>query len=106
MKKIITITKKAKKKINNINKKKRILRIYIKGGGCNGFQYKFKLEKKIKKNDIIIKKKKTLIIIDKISINYLNKCKIDYLKNLEGSKFIINNPNAKNTCSCGSSFNI
>lgn len=81
-------------------------RIYIIGGGCNGFQYKFILDKKINENDIIIKKLGILIIIDPISLQYLMGGTIDYVENLEGSKFIVDNPNAKTTCGCGLSFSI
>jgi len=81
-------------------------RIYIIGGGCNGFQYGFILDKKINKDDIIIKKLGILIIIDPISLQYLTGGTIDYVENLEGSKFIVDNPNAKTTCGCGLSFSI
>ncbi|WP_343190082.1 iron-sulfur cluster insertion protein ErpA [Buchnera aphidicola] len=102
----IKFTKNSIKKILKITKKKLYFRIYIIGGGCNGFKYDFKTEKKIKKNDIIIKQNDANIIIDYISIQYLKNIKIDYLENLEGSKFVIKNPNAKTKCSCGISFSI
>ncbi|WWO97078.1 MAG: iron-sulfur cluster insertion protein ErpA [Candidatus Dasytiphilus stammeri] len=80
-------------------------RIYITGGGCNGFKYKFILDDKIILNDIIIKKNNNVcLIIDDISIQYLQGSKIDYIQQLKGSRFIVINPNAKITCSCGSSF--
>ena len=60
----------------------------------------------INKDDIIINKSDISLIIDPISLQYLHGGKIDYLENLEGSKFIVSNPNAKNTCGCGSSFSI
>ncbi|WP_343183691.1 iron-sulfur cluster insertion protein ErpA [Buchnera aphidicola] len=93
--------KKLMKKKKNIK-----FRIYVTGGGCSGFEYGFKFDKKINLNDIIIKKSNIFIIIDPISIQYLIGGEIDYIENLNGSKFIINNPNAKSTCSCGTSFNI
>ncbi|WP_343188350.1 iron-sulfur cluster insertion protein ErpA [Buchnera aphidicola (Ceratoglyphina bambusae)] len=102
----IKFTKNAIKKILKINKKKLYFRIYIIGGGCNGFKYEFIIEKKIKKYDIIIKKLNIIVLIDYISIQYLKGSKLDYLENLEGSKFMIKNPNAKTTCSCGISFSI
>ncbi|WP_343184173.1 iron-sulfur cluster insertion protein ErpA [Buchnera aphidicola (Ceratovacuna keduensis)] len=100
----IKLTKNSIKKILKITNKKLYFRIYIIGGGCNGFKYNFKIEKKIKKNDIIIKKNNIKMLIDHISIKYIKNGKIDYLENLEGSKFVVNNPNAKTTCSCGISF--
>ncbi|PPI87992.1 iron-sulfur cluster insertion protein ErpA [Candidatus Pantoea edessiphila] len=82
------------------------LRIYISGGGCSGFQYGFKLDDKIHKEDIIFKKNGITLIIDPISIQYLSGSSIDYKETLEGSRFTVMNPNAKTTCSCGSSFSI
>ncbi|MGI4816764.1 MAG: iron-sulfur cluster insertion protein ErpA [Janthinobacterium lividum] len=82
------------------------LRIYITGGGCSGFQYGFKLDNIMNKDDIHIKKSGITIVIDPISFQYLIGGKIDYIENLEGSKFIISNPNAQTTCGCGLSFSI
>ncbi|VFP78126.1 Iron-sulfur cluster insertion protein ErpA [Buchnera aphidicola (Cinara cuneomaculata)] len=96
IKQLIIIKKKLKFK----------LRIYITGGGCSGFQYGFKLIKMINKDDLHIKQSGIEIVIDPISSQYLIKGKIDYVENLEGSKFIIINPNAKTTCGCGLSFSI
>ncbi|MCR3755048.1 MAG: iron-sulfur cluster insertion protein ErpA [Candidatus Westeberhardia cardiocondylae] len=106
---LIKLTNAATKKIKTLlsikkNKNKK-LRIYIVGGGCNGFQYKFMLDEKINKDDIIIKKNINLLI-DSVSSQYLIGSSIDYIENLEGSRFTIKNPNATNTCSCGNSFNI
>ncbi|UPT14582.1 iron-sulfur cluster insertion protein ErpA [Buchnera aphidicola] len=114
MKKVINnhikLTKNAVKKIKNftlIKKNKNLkLRIYILGGGCSGFQYQFVFEEKINKDDILIRKEDVYLIIDPISLQYLDGGQIDYIENLEGSKFVVHNPNAKNTCGCGSSFNI
>ncbi|QCI15900.1 iron-sulfur cluster insertion protein ErpA [Buchnera aphidicola] len=109
-KKHLNITDKAIKKIQNLLTIKKNynlkLRIYINGGGCSGFQYQFILDEKINKDDIIITRSNISLVIDPISLQYLNGGKIDYLENLEGSKFIVFNPNAKNTCGCGSSFSI
>lgn len=106
----LKITDKATEKINNVIKTKNNsnlkLRIYIIGGGCNGFQYEFILDEKKNKNDIIIKKSNVYLIIDPISLQYLIGGTIDYQEDLEGSKFVISNPNAKNTCGCGLSFSI
>ncbi|QCI27149.1 iron-sulfur cluster insertion protein ErpA [Buchnera aphidicola] len=103
----IKFTQSANYKILKLIKKNQTLkfRIYIIGGGCNGFQYQFKIDNKINKNDIIIKKNFN-IIIDAISLHYINGGIIDYQETLSGSKFIVYNPNAKTTCSCGSSFGI
>ena len=110
LKKYLHFTDKAVKKIKDlITIKKNLnlkLRIYINGGGCSGFQYQFVFDEKINKDDIIITQSDVTFIIDPISLQYLYGGKIDYLENLEGSKFIVSNPNAKNTCGCGSSFSI
>ncbi|QCI17040.1 iron-sulfur cluster insertion protein ErpA [Buchnera aphidicola (Aphis helianthi)] len=104
----IKLTQNAINKIKNLtlNKKNLKLRIYILGGGCSGFQYQFIFDENINKDDVLINKENISIVIDPISLQYINGGKIDYIENLEGSKFVVNNPNAKNTCGCGSSFNI
>jgi iron-sulfur cluster insertion protein len=106
----IKITKSALLQIKSLlfdKKEKNIkFRVYITGGGCSGFQYGFKFEKYINKKDIIIKQSNIKIIIDPISLQYLIGGEIDYIENLNGSRFIINNPNAKSKCSCGTSFSI
>lgn len=95
--------KKIIKKKNNLNLK---LRIYITGGGCNGFKYNFSFDEKINKDDLTILKKGVVILVDPISFQYLIGSSIDYIEKLEGSKFVINNPNVDTTCSCGNSFSI
>lgn len=108
--KIINITNRAINKIKyfiSLKKNNDLkLRIYINGGGCSGFQYQFVFDKNINKDDIIIHESNISVVVDPISLQYLYGGKIDYLENLEGSKFIVFNPNAKNTCGCGSSFSI
>ncbi|CAL4319941.1 iron-sulfur cluster insertion protein ErpA [Buchnera aphidicola] len=95
------------KKISTYKKNPNIkFRINIKSGGCNGFQYNFTFELKKKKKDILIQQDEINIIIDSLSIEYLIGGKIDFIENLNESKFIIKNPNATSTCSCGNSFNI
>ncbi|AYN24835.1 iron-sulfur cluster insertion protein ErpA [Buchnera aphidicola] len=109
-KKYIEFTDSATNKIKNIIKEKKNknlkLRIYIIGGGCSGFQYQFIFDEKISEDDILIKKSNVSLLVDPISLQYLYGGTIDYLENLEGSKFIVSNPNAKNTCGCGLSFSI
>lgn len=106
----LELTEKAIKKLKNIMKIKNNyhlkLRIYINGGGCSGFQYQFIFDTSKNTDDIIITQSDVSLIIDPISLQYLHGGKIDYLENLEGSKFIVFNPNAKTTCSCGASFGI
>ncbi|MCW5197269.1 iron-sulfur cluster insertion protein ErpA [Buchnera aphidicola] len=105
----LQFTQSALNKINKLLGKKKNqysqFRIYITGGGCSGFQYNFKIDKKINSHDIIIKYPFT-IVIDPISFQYLIGGKIDYQETLSGSKFIVSNPNAKTTCGCGLSFSV
>jgi len=91
------------------------LRIFVTGGGCSGFQYGFSFEEKPNLDDFVFKKNVNEpennefieILVDAISMQYLKKAKIDYRKDIHGEQFIIsNNPNAKTTCGCGSSFSV
>ncbi|AKC59739.1 iron-sulfur cluster insertion protein ErpA [Blochmannia endosymbiont of Polyrhachis (Hedomyrma) turneri] len=82
------------------------LRVYIVGGGCGGFQYKFILDEVIQVDDFYIEKKGVILVVDPISLQYLTGGTIDYYHGLEGSRFIVINPNAKSTCSCGLSFSV
>ncbi|VFP86902.1 Iron-sulfur cluster insertion protein ErpA [Candidatus Erwinia haradaeae] len=82
------------------------LRVYITGGGCSGFQYGFTLDDQIHVGDITVEKLGVMLIVDPMSLQYLIGGSVDYVENLEGSRFVVKNPNAKTTCSCGSSFNI
>ncbi|CDZ16494.1 Putative iron-sulfur cluster insertion protein ErpA [Candidatus Johnevansia muelleri] len=107
--KSLIITNKAanclKKLINEKNYK--ILRIGIIGGGCSGLKYNFYFTKNLNNDDIRIKNINNIeIIIDSFSYQYLLGSTLDYEEELLGSKFIIKNPNAITTCSCGASFSI
>ncbi len=83
-----------------------MLRVYITGGGCSGFQYGFTFDEKINEGDTRIEKHGVSLVVDPMSLQYLIGGTVDYTEGLEGSRFIVNNPNAKNTCGCGSSFSI
>ena len=80
------------------------LRVFITGGGCSGFQYGFTLEEKINDGDTQVEKAGVTLLIDPASYQYLVGAEIDYSDNVEGSQFVIRNPNATTTCGCGSSF--
>ncbi|MFP3014104.1 MAG: iron-sulfur cluster insertion protein ErpA [Arsenophonus sp.] len=82
------------------------LRVYIIGGGCSGFKYGFILDEKINEGDLTIEKQGAKLIIDPVSLQYLIGGCLDYIEGLWGSSFVISNPNAKTTCSCGSSFSV
>ena len=79
-------------------------RVYVTGGGCSGFSYGFKFDKEIAFDDDIINFENFTILLDSMSYPYLFGSSLDYVEDLSGAKFIINNPNAKTTCGCGESF--
>lgn len=80
------------------------LRVFIQGGGCSGFQYGFTFEEDQQGDDTAVEKDGVTLLIDPMSLQYLTGARIDYKEDLEGARFIINNPNASTTCGCGSSF--
>ncbi len=82
------------------------LRVYITGGGCAGFSYGFNFDEKIQEDDTQVENQGVKLLVDAMSIQYLAGSEIDYTEGLEGSRFVVNNPNATTTCGCGSSFSI
>lgn len=80
------------------------LRVYVQGGGCSGFQYGFTFDEEQQADDTSIENGGVTLLVDPMSFQYLAGSKIDYKEDLEGARFIINNPNATTTCGCGSSF--
>lgn len=82
------------------------LRVYVTGGGCSGFQYGFMFDENINPDDTQINNDDVTMVVDALSFQYLIGAKVDYVENLEGSRFMVQNPNAKTTCGCGSSFSI
>ncbi|MFV8819766.1 iron-sulfur cluster insertion protein ErpA [Haliea sp. E17] len=82
------------------------LRVYITGGGCSGFQYGFSFEEEAAEDDAVIENGGVTMLVDPMSYQYLVGSEVDYTEGLEGSRFVINNPNATTTCGCGASFSI
>ena len=82
------------------------LRVFITGGGCSGFQYGFTFDENVSEGDTEIVKDGVTLLVDPMSIQYLTGAEIDYTEGLEGSQFVIRNPNATTTCGCGSSFSV
>lgn len=80
------------------------LRVYVSGGGCSGFQYGFTFDEQVNEDDTCVEKAGVTVLIDSMSIQYLNGAEIDYKEDLSGAQFVIRNPNATTTCGCGSSF--
>ena len=107
----ITLSKAARERILDIKAKKenkgKHLRVSVLGGGCSGFQYNFKLDNEINEDDFkLANGEDILVAIDSTSLAFLNNCSIDYVNELGGSFFKIDNPNATSSCGCGSSFSI
>ena len=80
------------------------LRVFVTGGGCSGFQYGFTFDEEVNDDDTTMEKNGVTLLIDPMSYQYLVGAEIDYSEGLEGSQFVIRNPNATSTCGCGSSF--
>lgn len=83
-----------------------MLRVFVTGGGCSGFQYGFAFETEANEDDSVIAQNGFEVLIDAMSFGYLAGASIDYLEDLEGARFVIENPNASTTCGCGSSFSV
>ncbi|WP_370301232.1 iron-sulfur cluster insertion protein ErpA [Alkalimarinus coralli] len=82
------------------------LRVFVTGGGCSGFQYGFTFDEAMADDDTAIEKEGVLLLVDPMSYQYLVGATVDYSEGLQGSQFVVNNPNASSTCGCGSSFSI
>ena len=80
------------------------LRVYVTGGGCAGFQYGFSFDENKDDSDTVVVKHGVSLIVDPMSVQYLMGAEIDFQEDLQGARFVIKNPNANTTCSCGSSF--
>jgi iron-sulfur cluster insertion protein len=83
-----------------------MLRIYIQGGGCSGFQYGFTFDEMINEGDEAVETDGVKLLIDPMSVQYLMGAEVDYTEGLQGAQFVIRNPNATTTCGCGSSFSV
>ena len=82
------------------------LRVFVTGGGCSGFQYGFTFDEDVADDDTIVERDGVSLVVDPMSFQYLVGAEVDYQEGLEGSRFVINNPNASTTCGCGQSFSI
>ena len=82
------------------------LRVYITGGGCAGFSYGFRFDEAANEGDTEIENQGVVLLVDPMSIQYLMGSEVDYTEGLQGSQFVVRNPNATSTCGCGSSFSI
>lgn len=83
-----------------------MLRVYISGGGCSGFQYGFTFDENRAEDDIAVQNEGVTLLVDPLSFQYLMGAEVDYSETLQGAQFVIKNPNAATTCGCGSSFSV
>ncbi len=103
----VIVTDRAAERIGEILRKEpagTMLRVSVEGGGCSGFQYKFDTERSKADDDIVIEKNGATVLIDPISLNYMIGSEIDFVDDLIGSSFKVNNPKAVASCGCGTSF--
>ncbi len=98
--------KKVKELIEEENNSALMLRVFVSGGGCSGFQYGFTFDENINEGDTKIVNGDVTLLVDPMSFQYLMGAEIDYQEGLDGAQFVIKNPQAKSTCGCGSSFSV
>ena len=82
------------------------LRLYVTGGGCSGFSYGFAFDDQIAEDDTVVETAGVALVVDAMSQQYVLGARVDFEDGLEGSRFVIHNPNAQTTCGCGSSFSV
>lgn len=82
------------------------LRVYVEGGGCSGFQYGFQLDANRNEDDVAVKNSDTCLLVDSLSLQYLEGSTVDFIDDLMGARFVVTNPNASGTCGCGASFSV
>jgi iron-sulfur cluster assembly accessory protein len=105
----VTITERAARRIGDILSREpagTMLRVSVEGGGCSGFQYRFDMDRAEADDDIVIRRDGAAVLIDPVSLNYLAGSEIDFVDDLIGASFRVNNPQAKASCGCGTSFSI
>lgn len=107
---LIALTESASRKVGQLVRDKGnpslMLRVYIEGGGCSGFQYGFAFDEAAQEDDTLVETDDVRLVVDPMSLQYLLGAKVDYMEDLQGSRFVVVNPNASTTCGCGASFGI
>lgn len=105
----VALTESAARRITEIMAAEptaKVLRLSVEGGGCSGFQYKFDLVEAAASDDLVLERSGAKVAIDPVSLNFLGGAEIDFVDDLMGAAFKINNPNATASCGCGTSFSI
>lgn len=83
-----------------------MLRVFVTGGGCSGFEYGFTFDEDLEEDDTAIENQGVKLVVDSLSYQYLAGAEVDFKEDLQGSRFVVTNPNAETTCGCGNSFAI
>jgi len=104
----VTVTARAAKQIAKIvaGEDKLMLRLAVTGGGCAGFQYNFALDDTRAEDDLAIEQNGITVLVDSTSLEFLRGAELDYVDDLIGAAFKVNNPNASSSCGCGTSFSV
>jgi iron-sulfur cluster assembly accessory protein len=105
----ITVTERAARRIGEILRREPLgtmLRLSVEGGGCSGFQYRFDTDSAQEADDLVVRREDALLLIDRVSLGYLAGSEIDFVDDLIGASFRVNNPKAKASCGCGTSFTL
>ena len=103
----ITVSVRAAQRIGEILKREApgtMLRLSVEGGGCSGFQYKFDMDRNQSSDDTLVRRDDAVVLVDQVSLQFLAGSEIDFVDDLIGASFRVNNPNAKASCGCGTSF--
>lgn len=105
----VTLSPRAAAQVNKVLGKEApgsFLRVAVNGGGCSGFQYAFDIVQARESDDLVVERDGAVVLIDPVSIGFLNGSRIDFVNDLIGQSFKIDNPNATASCGCGTSFTI
>lgn len=107
---LLVFTESAARKVRELldeeENPRQVLRVYVTGGGCSGFQYGFKFDEATEEGDTEVTRGGVTLVVDSMSMQYLSGAEIDYKESVEGAQFVIRNPNATTSCGCGSSFSV
>ena len=105
----VTLSSRAARRINQITAREpqnKMLRVSVEGGGCSGFQYKFNLVANADSDDLVVENDGATMVVDAVSLPFLNGSEVDFVDELIGAMFTVKNPNATASCGCGTSFTI
>ena len=103
----VDLTARAARRINDVLRKEpqgSMLRVAVNGGGCSGFQYAFDVTQERQDGDLVIEREGAVVLVDSVSLDFLRGSRIDFVNDLIGQSFKIENPNATASCGCGTSF--